>query len=145
MPLLTLTACLPTNDGKYLIYKTETVPTYGLAESGLDYGVSENMLGEFKGKKFDLKFNPKYATLREENSDEDLILNKVSNTEQPEYVLDYIKNKEKVHLKLYDRTENGSKDLLMFVTIHEQIIDSLGQTVNGRYGLIKCHLTKPTN
>ena len=103
------------------------------------------MLNQFKGKKFDVKFSPKYATLREDNNDEDLILNNVSNTQQPRYELTYSKNKEKVELTLYDRPEDGSKDILMFVTIQEQLADSIGQTVNGRYGFIKCLLTKPNN
>ncbi len=143
--LLSLTACLPTTDGQYLIYKAETVPTYGLG-GNIDYKASDKMIGQFKGKKFNIQFNPKYATVREENSDEDLILNNVSDdTKALEYELTYTKNKEKVKLTLYDKAEDESKDILMFITIQEQLLDSIGQTVDGRYGLIKCHLTKPTN
>lgn len=142
--LLTTAACKSSLNGQYLIYKTETVPTYGLV-SGIDYDASCKMLNLFKGKKYDLQFTARYATLREENSDEDLVLDNVSSNESPEYELIYTKNREKVKLTLYDKSESDSKDVLMFVAIYEQVTDSIGQTIDGGHGLIKCFLTKPTN
>ncbi|TKB96183.1 hypothetical protein [Pedobacter cryotolerans] len=139
--------CKNSPDGDYLVFNTETTPSYGNPEPFHDYNASSRMREMFKGKVFNLQFKPNYVILKEDGSSEEMILNKDANSELNDkiYLHNYTKDGQKVELRLSDYlTEEKVRNLTLGIVITKLDTDSLGQPSDGKYGRIFCALEKRT-
>ena len=136
--------CKTNQNGTYLIYKAER---YGFTIAGggtesPDIEVSKKLAQRFQGQKVDLTFTPKYIKLKEEGSNEEMILN--LNNEypsSPRYELSYNKGGEEIKIDLRIGS-NEDKEITIFITAYPREYKQAESPNYGKFAMIECYLEK---
>lgn len=143
MLIVLFQGCKLNHDGLYLVYKTERATQADQPEGGhLSGNITPLMLSKLKGKKFKITFNEDYATLSDEGSTDDVILNVITrqNKYKGGFEGEFTKGDDHIFVVLFkDEKASDGYSLIFTSWLREHYEGELHEL---EYGQVICRLDK---